>query len=75
VAVASAGGNAGYELDIDVDFELILVDRMKKPAAKGTNDNVYKEMSCSRMIPRRTMPRMTWSTIVWRVQGDGGVLF
>jgi hypothetical protein len=43
VAVASAGGNAGYDSDIDVDFEPIAVDGMKKPAAKGTNDNVYED--------------------------------
>ncbi len=43
VAVASAGGNAGYDSDIDVNFEPIAVDGMKKPAAKGTNDNVYED--------------------------------
>jgi hypothetical protein len=43
VAVASAGGNAGYDLDIDVDFEPIAEGRMKKLAAKGTNDDVYED--------------------------------
>jgi hypothetical protein len=43
VAVAGAGGNSGYNLDIDVNFEPIAENRMKKPAAKGTNDNVYED--------------------------------
>ncbi len=43
VAVANAGGNAGYDSDIDVDFEPIAEDGMKKPAAKGTNDEVYED--------------------------------
>jgi hypothetical protein len=43
VAVASAGGNAGYDSDIDVDFKPIAEDGMKKPAAKGTNDEVYED--------------------------------
>ncbi len=43
MAVASAGGNAGYDSDIDVDFEPMAEDGMKKPAAKGTNDEVYED--------------------------------
>jgi hypothetical protein len=43
VAVASAGGNAGYDSDIDVNFEPIAEDRMKTPAPKGTNDDVYED--------------------------------
>ncbi len=43
MAVASAGGNAGYDLDIDVDLKPIAEDGMKKPAAKGTNDKVYED--------------------------------
>ncbi len=30
-------------MDIDVNFEPIAEDGMKKPAAKGTNDNVYED--------------------------------
>ncbi len=43
MAVASAGGNAGYDLDIDVNFEPIAKDGIKKPAAKGTNNDVYED--------------------------------
>ncbi len=43
VAVASAGGNAGYDSDIAVDFEPIAEDGMKKLAAKGTNEDVYED--------------------------------
>jgi hypothetical protein len=43
VAVASAGGNAGYDPDIDVNFEPIAVDGMKKLTAKGTNDDMYED--------------------------------
>jgi hypothetical protein len=42
VAAASAGCNAEYKLDIDGDYEPLALDGMKKPAAKATNDNVYK---------------------------------
>jgi hypothetical protein len=44
VAAASAGCNAEYDLDIDGNFELLAVDGLKKPAAKATNDNVYKDV-------------------------------
>ncbi len=43
MAVASAGGNAGYDPDIDVNFEPIAVDGMKKLTAKGTNDDMYED--------------------------------
>jgi hypothetical protein len=43
VAAASAGCNAEYDLDIDGNFEPFAVDRLKKPAAKATNDNVYED--------------------------------
>jgi hypothetical protein len=43
VAVASAGCNAEYGLDIDDNFEPLAVDGLKKPAAKATNDDVYKD--------------------------------
>jgi hypothetical protein len=42
VAAASAGCNAEYDSDIDGNFEPFVVDGLKKPAAKATNDNVYK---------------------------------
>ncbi len=75
VAGASAGCNAEYDSDIDGNFEPLAVDKLKKPVAKATNDDVYEKMSCSRMIPQRTMRRRTWSTIMSTVQGDGGILF
>ncbi len=43
VAAASAGCNAEYNSDIDGNFEPLVVDGLKKPAAKATNDNVYEE--------------------------------
>jgi hypothetical protein len=45
VAAASAGCNAEYEYDSDIDgnFEPLAVDGLKKPAAKATNDDVYKD--------------------------------
>jgi hypothetical protein len=43
VAAASAGCNAEYDLDIDGNFEPLAVDRLKKTAAKATNDDVYKD--------------------------------
>ncbi len=43
MAAASAGCNAEYDSDIDGNFEPLAVDRLKKPAAKATNDNVYKD--------------------------------
>ncbi len=43
VAAASAGCNAEYDSDIDGNFEPPAVDGLKKPAAKATNDNVYKD--------------------------------
>ena len=43
VAAASAGCNAEYDLDIDGNFEPLAVDGLKKPAAKATNDDVYKD--------------------------------
>ncbi len=42
MAAASAGCNAEYDLDIDGNFEPHVVDGLKKPAAKATNDDVYK---------------------------------
>ncbi len=43
MAAASAGCNAEYDLDIDGNFEPLAVDELKNPAAKATNDNVYKD--------------------------------
>jgi hypothetical protein len=43
VAAASAGCNAEYDSDIDGNFEPLAVDGLKKPAAKATNDDVYKD--------------------------------
>jgi hypothetical protein len=43
VVAASAGCNAEYDSDIDGDFEPLAVDGLKKPAAKATNDDVYKD--------------------------------
>jgi hypothetical protein len=43
VAAASAGYNAEYDSDIEANFEPLAADRLKKPAAKATNDNVYED--------------------------------
>ncbi len=43
VAAASAGCNAEYDSDIDGDFEPLAIDRLKKPAAKATNEDVYED--------------------------------
>ncbi len=43
MAAASAGCNAEYDLDIDGNFEPLAVDGLMKPAAKATNDDVYKD--------------------------------
>ncbi len=43
MAAASAGCNAEYDLDIEANFEPLAADRLKKPAAKGTNDNVCQD--------------------------------
>jgi hypothetical protein len=43
VAAASAGCNAEYDSDIYGNFEPLAVDWLKKPAAKATNDDVYKD--------------------------------
>ncbi len=43
MAAASTGCNAEYDLDIDGNFEPLVVDRLKKIAAKATNDDVYKD--------------------------------
>jgi hypothetical protein len=43
VAAASAGCNAEYDLDSEADFEPLAADGLKKPAAKATNDDVYKD--------------------------------
>jgi hypothetical protein len=43
VAAASAGCNAEYDPDICGNFEPLAVDGLKKPTAKATNDNVYKD--------------------------------
>jgi hypothetical protein len=42
VAAASAGCNAEYDLDIEGNFEPLVADGLKKPAAKATNDDVYE---------------------------------
>ncbi len=75
VAAASAGCNAEYDSDIEVNFEPLAADGLKKPAAKATKGMSTRIMSSSSMIPQRTMRRRTWSTIVSTVQGDGGILF
>jgi hypothetical protein len=75
VAAASAGCNDEYDLDIDGNFEPLVVDGLKKPAAKATNDNVYKNNESFQDLPQRMMWRRTWSTIVSAVQGDRGILF
>jgi hypothetical protein len=43
VAAANAGCNAEYDSEIDDDFEPLAVDGLQKPAAKSTNDDVYKD--------------------------------
>jgi hypothetical protein len=43
VAAASAGCNAEYDSDIDGNFEPLAVGGLKKPGAKATNDDVYKD--------------------------------
>ena len=43
VAAASAGCIAEYDLDVDGNFEPLAVNGLKKPAAKATNDDVYKD--------------------------------
>jgi hypothetical protein len=43
MAAASAGCNAEYDSDIEGDFEPLAAGGLKKPAAKATNDNVYKD--------------------------------
>ena len=43
MAAASAGCNAEYDSDIESNFEPLAADGLKKPAAKATNDNVYKD--------------------------------
>ncbi len=43
MAAASAGCNAEYESNIDGNFEPLAVDGLKKPAAKATNVDVYKD--------------------------------
>jgi hypothetical protein len=41
LAAASAGCNAEYDSNIEANFEPLAADRLKKPAAKATNDVVY----------------------------------
>jgi hypothetical protein len=43
VAAASAGCNAECDSDIEGNFEPLVADGLKKPAAKATNDDVYKD--------------------------------
>jgi hypothetical protein len=43
VAAASAGGDVEYDLDIEGNFEHLHSDGSKKPAAKATNEDVYKD--------------------------------
>jgi hypothetical protein len=43
VAAASAGCNAEYDSDIEGDFEHLEADGLKKPAAKATGEDVYKD--------------------------------
>ncbi len=43
MAAASAGCNADYDSDIDSNFEPLVVVGLKKPAAKASNDDVYKD--------------------------------
>jgi hypothetical protein len=73
-AAASAGCNAEYDLDIDGNFEPLAVDGLKKPAAKATNDDVYKDDELFQVDTQRKMQRRTWSTIVLIDLGDRGVL-
>ncbi len=43
VAAASVGCNAECDTDIDGNFEPLAADGLKKPAAKATDDDVYKD--------------------------------
>ncbi len=43
VAAASAGCNAESDSYVEGNFEPLAADKLKKPAAKATNDNVYKD--------------------------------
>ncbi len=43
VAAASDGCNAEYDSYIDGNFEPHVVEGLKKPAAKATNDDVYED--------------------------------
>jgi hypothetical protein len=43
VAAASAGGDVGYDSDIEGNIKHLETDRLKKPAAKATNEDVYKD--------------------------------
>ncbi len=43
VAAASAGCNAECDSDIEGNFEPLAADGLRKPAAKATNDDVYKD--------------------------------
>ena len=43
MATASAGCNAECDSDIEGNFEPLAADGLKKPAAKATNDDVYKD--------------------------------
>ncbi len=43
VAAAIAGCYAEYNSDIDGNFEPLAADGLKKPAAKATNNDVYKD--------------------------------
>ncbi len=43
MAAASAGCDAECDSDIDGNFEPLAADGLKKPAAKATDDDVYKD--------------------------------
>jgi hypothetical protein len=43
VTAASAGCNAEYDSDNDSNFEPLAVEGLKKPTAKATNEDVYKD--------------------------------
>ncbi len=43
VAAAFADGDVEYDLDIEGNFEHLDSDELKKPAAKSTNEDVYKD--------------------------------
>jgi hypothetical protein len=43
VASASAGCNAECDLDIEGNFDPLVADGLKKPAAKATDEDVYKD--------------------------------